>query len=57
MGTAVNLYYTYSTDVGTKWELIPSKLLVVEDIASYLATKTSKTINDFQYIKIGRAHV
>ena len=51
MGTIVKLYYTYSTISGDKWELIPSKLLVVEDIASYLATKTSKTINDFQYIK------
>ena len=51
MGTIVKLYYTYSTISGNKWELIPSKLLVVEDIASYLATKTSKTINDFQYIK------
>ena len=51
MGTAVNLYYTYSTDVGTKWELIPSKLLVVEDIASYLGTKAKKSISDFQYIK------
>ena len=51
MGTAVNLYYTYSTDVGAKWELIPSKLLVVEDIASYLGTKAKKSISDFQYIK------
>ena len=51
MGTAVNLYYTYSTDSGAKWELIPSKLLVVEDIASYLGTKAKKTISDFQYIK------
>lgn len=51
MGTIVNLYYTYSTISGNKWELIPSKLLVVEDIDAYLATKTKKTINDFQYIK------
>ena len=51
MGTIVNLYYTYSTAIGVKWELIPSKLLVVEDIDAYLATKTKKTINDFQYIK------
>ena len=51
MGTAVNLYYTYSTAIGAKWELIPSKLLVVEDIASYLGTKDKKTISDFQYIK------
>ena len=51
MGTTLKLYYTYSTTVGSRWELIPSKLLVVEDIADYLATKTAKTINDFQYIK------
>ena len=51
MGTTLKLYYTYSTTIGSRWELIPSKLLVVEDIASYLATKTVKTITDFQYIK------
>ena len=51
MGTNVKLYYTYSTISGSKWELIPSKLLIVEDIESYLATKTCKTITDFQYIK------
>lgn len=51
MGTIVNLYYTYSTISGNKWELIPSKLLVVEDIASFLATKTYKAISNFQYIK------
>ena len=51
MGTNVNLYYTYSTQAGSKWELIPSRLFIVEDIESYLATKTCKTITDFQYIK------
>ena len=51
MATAIKLYYTYSTALGVKWELIPSKLLVVEDIESYLATKTYKNITDFQYIK------
>ena len=49
--STITLYYTYSSISGNKWELIPSKLLVVEDIASYLATKTSKTISNFQYIK------
>ena len=51
MGTNVKLYYTYSTISGSKWELIPSRLFIVEDIESYLATKTCKTITDFQYIK------
>ena len=51
MGTNVKLYYTYSTQAGSKWELIPSRLFIVEDIESYLATKTCKTITDFQYIK------
>ena len=51
MGTTLNLYYTYSSVYQDRWELIPSKLLVVEDIATYLGTKAKKSISDFQYIK------
>ena len=51
MGTAVKLYYTTSTELGDKWELIPSKLLVVDNLEDYLATKTYKNITDFQYVK------
>ena len=50
MGTNVKLYYTNRGE-NTEWELIPSKLLVVEDIASYLASKSNKALSDFQYIK------
>ena len=49
MATTIKLYET--TRETNEWELIPSKLFVVEDIESYLATKTSKTISNFQYIK------
>ena len=48
MANVVKLYYTSQTN---EWELIPGKFFIVENIADYLATKTSKTINDFQYIK------
>ena len=53
MANVVKLYYTERSAENKEWELIPSKLLVVEDIASYLATKTSQctTINNFQYVK------
>ena len=51
MGTTIKLYYVDRNVTYKEWELIPNKLLVVEDIASYLATKTALTINNFQYIK------
>lgn len=51
MGSTINLYYTYSGENTSKWELIPSRLLVIDDIAAYLNTKTKLTLNDFQYIK------
>lgn len=51
MATSVKLYYTNSTILGDKWELIPSKLLVVDNLEDYLATKTYKNITDFQYVK------
>ena len=49
MANVVKLYYV---DTSTnQWELLPNKLLVVDSIADYLATKTALTINDFQYVK------
>lgn len=50
MANVVKLYYTGRTDE-TRWELLPNKLLIVEHIEDYLATKTPLTINDFQYVK------
>ncbi|MBO7694170.1 MAG: hypothetical protein J6T10_16245 [Methanobrevibacter sp.] len=50
MSTIVKLYST-NRDNSSKWELLPNKLLIVEDIESYLATKTATTINNFQYVK------
>ena len=50
MGNVVKLYYTGRTDT-TRWELLPNKLLIVEHIEDYLATKTPLTINNFQYVK------
>lgn len=49
--STVKLYYTDRNATYKNWELLPEKLLIVEDIASYLATKTAMTINDFQYQK------
>ena len=46
--STVTLYYVSST---SEWELIPSRLLKVDSIADYLALKTKRTINNFQYIK------
>lgn len=51
MANVVKLYYVDTGTTYKQWELIPNKLLIVEDIASYLATKTAYTINDFQYVK------
>lgn len=50
MGTTLKLY-SVGRNSATNWELIPSKLLVVDFIDDYLATKTFVTINNFQYIK------
>jgi len=36
---------------GANWELLPEKLLVVENIENFLATKTSTQITNFQYLK------
>lgn len=49
--STVKLYYTDRNSTYKNWELLPEKLLIVEDIASYLATKTAMTIDNFQYQK------
>lgn len=49
--STIKLYYTDRNDTYKEWELIPSKLFVVEDIASYLASKSALTISNVQYIK------
>lgn len=49
--STVKLYYTDRNSTYKNWELLPEKLLIVEDIASYLATKSAKTIENFQYQK------
>lgn len=36
---------------GLNWELLPEKLLIVDAIEDYLATKTATQLNNFQYIK------
>ena len=45
----LNLYYTAQGT--TNWELNPANLFIVEDIETYLASKTSRTISNFQYQK------
>lgn len=50
MSTTIKLFYT-NRDTSAKWELLPNKLLIVEDIESYLTSKSALTINNFQYIK------
>lgn len=46
--STVKLYYVSTS---ARWDLLPNKLFVIEDIESYLATKTVKTILLFQYVK------
>lgn len=46
--STVKLYYVSTS---ARWDLLPNKLFVIEDIESYLATKTVKTVLLFQYIK------
>lgn len=50
MSSRVTLYYSA---VGEEWELLPEKLFVVENLSTYLSSKTSKLITAFQYIKHG----
>lgn len=51
----VKLYYTdqeeTSPSLNRHWELNPASLFHVDNIAEYLATKSAKTISNFQYIK------
>ena len=49
--STVKLYYTDRNATYKNWELLPEKLLIVESISDYLATKTAMTIENFQYQK------
>ena len=51
MANVVKLYYVDTGGTYKQWELLPNKLLVVDNIADYLATKTAMSISNFQYIK------
>ena len=51
MANVVKLYYVDTGTTYKQWELLPNKLIVVDSISDYLATKSAMTINDFQYIK------
>lgn len=51
MATTIKLYYTDRNSTYKEWELIPNKLLIVEDIASYLLTKSALSFSNIQYIK------
>ena len=46
--SSLRLYYA---NRGNKWELLPHKLFVVDNIEDYLATKTYYTVATFQYQK------
>lgn len=47
--SVVKLYYSGGTY--GNWELNPGRLLKLDNIAAYLATKTALTKNTFQYVK------
>ena len=51
MANVVKLYYVDTGSTYKQWELLPNKLLVIDSVADYLATKTALTISNFQYIK------
>ena len=51
MANVLKLYTTGRGSGYSKWELIPSKLFVVDNIEEYLLSKSPLTINNFQYIK------
>lgn len=51
MATTIKLYYADRNSTYKEWELIPNRLLVVEDIASYLAGKSALTFSNIQYVK------
>ncbi|MBO7715367.1 MAG: hypothetical protein J6S85_17500, partial [Methanobrevibacter sp.] len=48
-----SLFRLYYSTTSTPWELIPSKLFKIDDIESYLATKSYQQVEDVQYIKHG----
>ena len=48
--SVVKLYYSGGTY--EKWDLIPGRLIKVDNLADFLLTKTAMTINDFQQIKL-----
>lgn len=47
--SVVKLYYSGGTY--GNWELLPEKLLIVDNISAYLATKSALTISNVQYQK------
>ena len=51
MANVVKLYYVDTGTTYKQWEILPNKLLVVDSISDYLATKSAMTLNNFQYIK------
>lgn len=51
MANVVKLYYVDTGATYKQWELLPNKLLVIDSIADYLATKSAMTISNFQYVK------
>ena len=51
MANVVKLYYVDTGTTYKQWELLPNKLLVVDSIEDYLATKTAYSISNFQYVK------
>ena len=48
--STVKLYHSGGTY--GNWELLPEKLLIVDDISAYLATKTAVTLSGIQYQKL-----
>ena len=51
MANVVKLYYVDTGTTYKQWEILPNRLLVVDSISDYLATKSAMTLNNFQYIK------
>ena len=41
----------YSTTGTGNWDLLPERFLVIDNIESFLSTKTKATFDNFQYIK------
>ena len=54
MANVVKLYYTEKVTppaVNIEWELLPNKLLILDNIEAYLTNKSSIIKNNFQYVK------